>query len=274
MKYALFFLYLFAIKIGYSQGIRDVINDNLNPNDKDEERYNRDNKVYKSNTEFVFDYIIVKNKDSLKCQLSKQEYGIPTWQLVPPDDADTLTVHTISIAVLPFYLNDSQTGIDFRYYNKDKKQIKIFEATGLVENDKNTWTHPPRQDFFAITEFNSFPYIKAPYVVGTKWTSGLRAGYFDSYQRFNLKWEGVLNTYETLEIIDKVQLPTALGILPCFVVQGISKSNLTDTQSLFYYNEDYGFVKIVYDLFDKSRLEFNLKDIKKDVPMVNPLKWH
>jgi hypothetical protein len=275
MKNTLLFLCLFTIINAYSQGIRNLENDKLSPTDRGEERYNRDNKVYKSNTEFVFDYIIVKNNDSLKCRFSNQEYGIPKWQLVKSDDADTLTVQTVSIAVLPYYLNDTQTGIDFRYYNKNKQQIRKFEATGLIENDKNTWTHPPRSQFFAITEFNSFPYIKAPFVVGTKWTSGVSAGYFASYERFNLKWEGVLNTYEALEIVEKVDLRTVFGILPCFVVRGISKSNLTETKSLFYYNEDKGFVKIVYDLFDKSRLELNLVAIKKDIPPpdVNFLKW-
>jgi hypothetical protein len=267
MKNTFFFACLLTLaNTSFAQGIRNVENDKLSPTDRDEERYNRDNKVYKSNTEFIFDYTIVKNGDSLKCQFSNQEYGIPKWKLVKPDDADTLTVQTMGIAVLPYYLNDTETGNDFRYYNKQGKQIREFEAKGLVENDKNTWLHPPRSQFFAITEFNSFPYIKAPFVVGTKWTSGVTAGYFDSYQRFNLKWEGVLNTYEELEIIDKVQLSTALGVLPCFVVQGISKSALTETKTVFYYNEDMGFVKIVYDLFDKSRLEFNLKQIKKDIP--------
>jgi hypothetical protein len=268
MKNTLLFACLLTLANTSAQGIRKIDNDNLSPTDRDEERYNRDNKVYKSNTEFVFDYIIVKNGDSLKCQFSNQEYGIPKWQLVKPDDTDTLTVQTVSIAVLPYYLNDTQTGMDFRYYNKNQQQIREFEATGLIENDKNTWLHPPRSQFFAITEFNSFPFIKTPYAIGTKWTSGLTVGYFDSYLRFsfNLTWEGVLNTKETLEIIDKVQLPTALGVLPCFVVKGICTSALTESTSLFYYNETFGFVKIVYDLFDKSRLEFNLKQIKKDIP--------
>jgi hypothetical protein len=262
MKNTLLFVCLLTLANTSAQGIRNTQNDNLSPTDRDEERYNRDNKVYKSNTEFVFDYVIVKNGDSLKCQFSNQPFGIPKWKLVKPDDADTLTVQTVSIAVLPYYLNDSETGNDFRYYNKNQQQIREFEATGLIENDKNTWLHPPRSQFF-------------PFVVGTKWTSGVSAGYFDSYQRFNLKWEGVLNTYEELEIIDKVQLPTALGVLPCYVVQGISKSTLTETKTVFYYNEDVGFVKIVYDLFDKSRLEFNLKEIKKDIPLPNSdfLKW-
>jgi hypothetical protein len=147
-----------------------------------------------------------------------------------------------------------------------EKSLAKWRLLDLLKTIKNTWTHPPREQFFAITEFNSFPFIKTPYVVGNKWTSGLTIGYFNSYQRFNLTWEGILNTKETLEIIEKVDLKTVFGILPCFVVQGIPKSSLTETKSLFYYNEDKGFVKIVYDLFDKSRLELNLIEIKKDIP--------
>jgi hypothetical protein len=274
MKYALI-LCLFSFATAHAQkSFKDLENDSIDVNDKDVERYNRDNKVYKSNTEFLFDYVIVKDKDTLKCRFSNQEYGIRKWQLVKPDDADSLTVHSIGFDILPFYLNDNQTGISFKYFNKYGKPLHVLDATGIVENDKNTWTHPPREQFFAITEFNSFPFIKAPFVVGTKWTSGLRTAYIDSYQRFNLKWEGVLITKETLEIIEKVDLPTAFGVLPCFVVQGIAKSNLTETTSLFYYNETYGFVKIVYDLFDKSRLELTLKEVKKipPPPLFNPFQ--
>ncbi len=276
MKNTFLFLCFFITINAFSQRLKDLEYDAIDSTETDVERYNRDNKVYKSNTEFVFDYIILKDKDSLKCQFVNQEYGIPKWQLVKPDNDDTLTVQALALAVLPFYMNDNQTGIDFRYYNKSNGQIKAFEATGLVENAKNTWLHPPRHQFFAITEFNSFPFIKAPYVVGNKWTSGLTAGYFASYERFNLKWEGVLNTYENLEIIEKVDLKTVFGTLPCWVVQGISKSELTETKSLFYYNEDYGFVKILYDLFDKSRLELTLKEVKKIAPppQYNPFQQH
>jgi hypothetical protein len=254
MKYNIFFvLSLFIVINVYSQRLADLEGDIVDSTDTDIKRYNQDNKIYKSNKEFVFDYIIVKNNDSLKCQFTKQPYGIPQWQLVKPDNEHIFTVNTVGIAVLPYYQNNTQTGIKFNYYNKAQKIVDNSEVTGLVENDKNIWTHPPRHQFFAITEFNSFPFIKTPYKVGTKWKSGLTAGYFASYERFDLKWEGILETKEDLEIIDKVDLPTVFGTLPCFVVKGICKSRLTESTSFFYFNEEYGFVKIVYDLFDKIR---------------------
>jgi hypothetical protein len=263
MKYPLFvFFVLFTFIKTHSQRLADLENDTIDSTDKADDRFNRDNKIYKSNKEFIFDYIIVKGGDSLFCQFSKQEYGIPKWQLVKTDNKHIYTVNSIGIAVLPYYVNDTQTGMAIKYYNKEGKIVDGFEKTGLIENDKNTWLHPPRTQFFAITEFNTFPFIKTPYTIGRKWKSGLTAGYFASYERFCLKWEGILETKEELEIIEKVELKTSFGLLPCYVVQGISKSTLTETKTLFYFNETYGFVKIVYDLLDKSRLELNLKSVR------------
>ncbi len=265
MKYCFFLLFVFCnLTNTYAQQrLQDLENDRVDSTDLSVERFNRDNKIYTSNTEFIFDYAIFKDKDTFLCQFGKQEFGIPTWQLVKPTDNHISTVHSIGFAILAYNLHDNQTGIQFKYYNKEKKTLSGFEATGLIENDKSTWLHPPRSQYFAITEFNSFPFIKTPYIIGKKWKSGIAAGYFDNYIRFGLKWEGVLELQEDLEIIDKVELETALGKLPCYVVQGISKSKLTETKSLFYFNETFGFVKIVYELFDKSRLELNLKKILK-----------
>jgi predicted nucleic acid binding AN1-type Zn finger protein len=264
MKYLLIiWLSILNLQNTYTQQrLQDLENDITDPKDTDVERFNRDNKIYKSNKEFIFDYRVFKGSDTLICQFSKQKYGIPNWQLVKLDNKHTYTVFSIGIAILPYYVNDTQTGMTIKYYNKEGKIVEGFETTGLIENDKNTWLHPPRAQFFAITEFNSFPFIKTPYTIGRKWKSGLTAGYFASYERFGLKWEGILNTQEELEIIGKVELKTPFGQLPCFVVQGISKSNLTESKSLFYFNETYGFVKIVYDLIDKSRLELNLIDVR------------
>jgi hypothetical protein len=259
--HTLFVLSLFMAINVYSQRLSDLEKDIIDPKDTTLERYNRDNKIYKSNKEFIFDYIVVKGSDSLFCQFTKKEYGIPDWKLVKPNEGDSNTIRTIVFAILPYYLNNDQTGIAFKYYNKTQNLVTQ-QWTGIVENDKNIWFHPPRAQFFGITEFSSFPFIKAPYKVGTKWTSGLTVGYYASYERFNLKWEGILETKEDLEIIDKVDLPTVFGTLPCYVVKGIAKSRLTESTSLFYFNEEYGFVKIVYDLFDKSRLELTLKEVR------------
>jgi hypothetical protein len=264
-KYILYGLCVGFLTNGFAQkSLLKFENDVLDSTDKSLERYNRDNKIYTSKTEFIF--------DSLRCQFSNQEYGIPNWQLIMPEKADALTAFQIGILVLPYYLNDNQTGMEFKFYDKEKKVISaIRDFSGLVENDKNVWLHPMRTQFFGITEFNSFPYIKAPYKIGTKWQSGLGIGYFSEYERFDLKWEGVLDSKEDLEIIDKVNLSTPLGDLDCWVVQGICKTQLTDTKTLFYFNEKYGFVKIIYDLFDKSRLELTLKEVKQGVE--STMKW-
>lgn len=268
-KYICYCLCVGFLTTGFAQkSLLRLDNDVLDSTDKSLERYNRDNKIYTSKTEFIFDYSIVKNGDSLLCQVKNGSFD---WQLVKPQNPDKQTIYQIGILVLPYYLHDDQTGMEFKYYSKKGVISSVRDLTGLVENDKNVWLHPMRQRFFYITEFNSFPYIKAPYEIGTKWQSGLGIGYFSVYEPFGLKWEGVLNSKENLEIIDRIKLSTALGELDCFVIQGICKTQLTDTKTLFYFNEKYGFVKIVYDLFDKSRLELNLKEVKHGVE--STIKW-
>jgi hypothetical protein len=79
MKYVLILCLLSFTTVHAQDSFKDLDNDSVDVNDKDVERYNRDNKVYKSNTEFLFDYVIVKDKDTLKCRFSNQEYGIPKW---------------------------------------------------------------------------------------------------------------------------------------------------------------------------------------------------
>lgn len=264
MKYTFFLiLYLFLITPIIAQRLVDLEDDCLAPTDTTDDRYNLDNKIYQSNKEFIFDYTIFKDKNALHCQLNKVfVYGMP-WILVPKtQDSDPYTIYQIGIAVLPHRENNNQTRMCFQYYNQAKEVLPIVERTGLIENDKNIWLHPPRTNFFAITEFNSFPFIKQPYKIGTTWKSGLTAGYFEEYLPWGLKWKGVLITKETLSIIDVVELTTPFGVLPCYVVEGFVKSDLTDTRTLFYFNETYGFVKIVYDLFDKTRLELNLVSVR------------
>ncbi len=244
-----------------AQRLKDLENDDVDSLSTDEARYNKDNIVYTSEREFMFNYIVLDGKDSLKVQFSKKEYGIPEWILVKTTDADTMTVQKIGMKVLPYFMNNTQTGCQFNYYNHEKI-IGNYEWTGLIENRKNVWLHPPRHQFFSILEFSPFPFIKMPLKIGKKWQSGLTIGYFNSYQRFNLTWEGILPSNEVLEITDKIDLETAFGKLPCWVVKAVSKSALTEAHSTFYFNEQYGFVKLDHVLFDKRRLIFELVEVK------------
>jgi hypothetical protein len=256
-----FFICLCLYFNAYAQSARYVDNTDIDSLSLDYTRFNRDNKIYKPQLEFVFDYLILDGNDTLKCQSSIEKTGIPDWRLVKNGDTSPATIQKISMYVL----NETfayQTKIGFIYYGLNNKKLPYFEQTGLVENDKNVWLHPARYDYFAMTEFCSFPYITFPLEIGKKWQSNLNIGYFDSYQRFNLQWTGILETEEELEITGKADLKTPFGTLNCWVVSAQSKSKLTESSSTFYFHETYGFVKIDHLLFDKRRLVFNLLEVR------------
>ncbi|MEO0041201.1 MAG: hypothetical protein RL329_649, partial [Bacteroidota bacterium] len=233
MKYTFFIiLYLFWITPIAAQRLVDVESDCIAPLDTSIDRFNQDNTIYHCNKEFIFDYTIIKEQDSLYCQFIQQRYGLPDWLLVSKKGIHpAFTVRKIGMAILPSTEEDSQSWMVFRYYDQADSLLAGWEKTGLIDNPKNIWLHPPRSGFFAVTEFNSFPFIKQPYKIGTAWKSGLTAGYFENYKHFGLKWKGILITKETLSIIDVVELTTPFGVLPCYVVEGFVKSDLTDTRT-------------------------------------------
>lgn len=112
--------------------------------------------------------------------------------------------------------------------------------------------HPPRQAYFRILELNPFPYIKAPYEVGTTWTWSLDIGSAWGDERWKT-WEGgITNTY-TYTITDERILPKAMGNLKCYLIKAEATSDLGKTSLLAYFNETYGFITLDYTNIDGSK---------------------
>jgi len=154
----------------------------------------------------------------------------------------------------------NQTAIRYEYVTYGGKPFSR-EITGAIENDMNCWIHPPRNSFFRILETNPFPYIKAPYVVGTKWNWKLKIRDVWSDKRW-LEWKGdIENTYE-YEITDKREIETRVGKLDCFVIKSIAKSRIGNSELVSYFNEEFGFVKLDYKNIDGSATVLELEKTK------------
>ena len=63
-------------------------------------------------------------------------------------------------AFIPDY---NQTVLSYKIGN----DLRSF-MSGVVENEKNVWIHPPRDEYFKILEINPFPFIKDLTKIGTK----------------------------------------------------------------------------------------------------------
>jgi len=219
--------------------------------------YNIDNKIYVPEKEFHFQYLYVKEGEEF---LYKDD-GV-NWNFVK---SDTLSVNVTDYLIkevrmtvangnpLKKYVEDyNQTVIKYTYYPMTSSNM-----TGLVENSKNIWLHPPRQSMFEILELNPFPFIKTPFKIGNKWNWSLRIGDHWGDTRWR-EWEGVITNHITYEIVGFDKIETALGKMDCYVIDSYAVNQIGKTFLKAYFNEKYGFVKLHYVNIDNSELFLNL----------------
>jgi hypothetical protein len=192
------------------------------------------------------------------------------WIFVPIDSLSDSIVEFVRMEIKPTDIDGiydpdyGQTIIEYTYLMKNGMAIPSWEYTGLVENDKNIWMHPPRSELFRILQLNPFPFIKEPFVKGNKWIWELRVGLGPSNERWK-KWEGVITiNHYSYEITDTAKIiATSIGDLSCYVIESVAKSELGDTFLTAYFNTNYGFVKLDYTNIDGSKLILKLEKIEK-----------
>ena len=265
------------ISCGRTQSIDDLkkkyIFDDLNiylenpsPTDYNPDRYTLDNKAYRINRKFIFDYSIIRNGDTLKITAPKMTGPDSDfqreWSFIPKNSKHEDKIETISITVQPGISNDNQTMLKYDYqYIPDLGYSTFSSTSGVIENEMNTWMHPHRDKYFMILELNPFPFIQQPFKIGNKWTWTLGIGDHWKDERWTVWTESIRNDYE-YEIIGREKLKTKIGVLDCWVVQCTATSSIGTTGLIGYYNEDNGFIKLDYINIDKSRLTIEIKEIR------------
>lgn len=237
--------------------------------DKDENRYNRDNKIYEVGRKFTFTYSY-QDKAGVKMLMAKADtvgQGDGNWKLVRADSKNTKSVSSIVLSInsglTPFiqvFPDYNQTVIlyDYRLVGGDSWNN---EMTGIIENRKNLWLHPPRTGLFGILEVNPFPYIKQPIRVGAEWTWKLEFGEQWANKRW-LLWKGKNENNIQYKITGKSVIKTKLGFLKCYVVESEAKSALGSTKLVAYYHHEFGFVKLDYTNVDESKMTLELQSVK------------
>lgn len=234
------------------------------------DRYTIDNKIYKGGNKYTYDFYYE--------DLTKKKYvfkevegasGLPflervkAWVLVPIDNIDSRTINQINLTIKHDLKqkptrasNYSQTVIAYDYPQKNGEQ-KFNESTGLIENPKNVWMHPPRKKLFRILELNPFPFIQAPYKVGKKWSWSLKIGSFWGDKRWKTWEKSITNEYE-YEITAIKKIDSKIGLLKCYEIKSIANSELGQTMLTAYFNMKHGFVKLDYINIDSTQIVFEL----------------
>lgn len=243
-----------------------VFIEQFDANYKEDNRFTQDNFTYTEGLTFTYSYRFYDKDGKEFLHQSTETAGLDhekAWQLVPALRADEDAVRAVQMTVLhgmqgidqmkPDY---NRTVVQYDYLTADGN-ARYTEVTGIVENEKNIWMHPPRSKLFRILELNPFPYIQAPYKVGAEWTWTQQIGAFWSDSRWK-EWKGaVTNTYD-YKITDKKMVRTTFGILECYEVTAKATSELGETALTALFNPDYGFVQTNYTNIDGSKMAMEL----------------
>ena len=268
---------LFSQELLFDDGIYYEKPNNL---DTSIHKYSSDNISYKLNSTFIYDYYYLDNTGKKKKFLLKEDWSFDNpMNLANYENPTERTIDKIKLVVddnlKNFSIHDStytQTVFSYYYLNGSIEDtlFKDFyngsEMTGIIDNKKNLWMHPPRNYSFKILELNPFPFYYLDESVNS-WSWSLEVGGFYLDQRW-IRSENKKNIsikYDYTRLKDET-LITPLGNINCKVVYSTATSKydntLMKTYLKSYYNAKYGFVKLEYTNINNSKIYFDLIEVK------------
>lgn len=173
------------------------------------------------------------------------------------DSACTQTTITYSYLKKAFATDTGCIGFNRKGYTNISSCGAV--STGVVDNKKNVWIHPPRQYTFKILQLNPFPfYVRDESVKEWSWNVVIGDKYLDERwlnqkkkftMRFNYKREK-----------DEI-LSTSFGQITCKVTTATGTADFGPTMKTMlksYYQDVYGFIRLEYINIDQTKIIFQL----------------
>lgn len=198
---------------------------------------NDDNEIYLPGREFQFVIYYVDSKDSVQ--------KIDSLELKVTDG---------------FYPQRSQTAIDWIHYQTNENDTTVVkETTGVVDSEDYFFIHPPREGDLHILSFAEFPSINTS--VFTDTTSKISSSGTVTMAK---SYEG--KTITNVETNQEYQGKTTIDIpfkknYRVHHLRATAKSELGIILGNYYFSEKLGFVRMDYELPDKTAISIRLSGI-------------
>ncbi len=252
-------LFLFPIKF-FGQGYHSLHIGRLK---------NYENKIFVPGRVFSYNYSVALGDTLGKIELGwlndptiKGKRLLIDWNFISESCSQYL-INEIRYQVIPDSLvadrtDKNQTEVRIGYFNKD---ILGAENTGVVENDRNVWIHPPRGNLFRGLNTCPYPYVQLPLYIGKTWSDKMKIGEQWGNPMW-ATWKKKLRMDLSYEVTRKENFNIDGKNYECFVVKSMSVSEIGKNELLFYYNGQLGFVKMEYNILNKIDVTFNLVDVK------------
>ncbi len=258
------------------------------PKDTTKHKYSKDNISYKLNMTFVYDYYYMDNAGkkykfllkedptvgnplNLVSFESKSSDIINRFKFEINDDENmfgdmpdyTQTVFGIS------YLTPTGKGKDTLCEEAKKKFPKLTcyeEGTGIIDNKMNLWMHPPRSYTFRILQLCPYPFQYLNEAVKTwGWTLETGGDRYLEKRWIDTRGQSPIKIkYEHTRGKDEI-IETPLGKINCKVASAIGTCETLPwfkTGLKSYYNPNFGFVRLEYNLVNGDKMVILLEQIK------------
>ena len=248
----------YELKYGLWQELHEAVDSLTQTNP-----YVIDNQIYVPNREFIYDYFQIKHGDTLKFSAGGYEY-------IKYDSIDNSTLNYVSYKALEesgfeiFKMDYRQTVVEINFYNEVNETPFGKVYTGVIENKKNLWIHPPRKDNFKILELNPFPLVQFPLKVGNRYNWELKIGDYWSDPNWKV-WSGVITNKISYHVKQQKIIETSFGPMKTFIIEAEALSKLGKTMLTTYFNEDLGIIKMKYTNIDSSIIKLDLIKITSNI---------
>ena len=221
------------------------INTNLDSLEFTERRIPKVRRIFKAGKTYHYKAIYLSSKNDT---LSNSYVNMETTGLRRPD-ADS-EKQDLVYYLFPNYKADS-IKLSNHFINKEYQNWTGKNGQGIIENIENVWIHPIQSNQYKFTEVAPFPEANLPLQKGKKW-EGTTTGIIGWGE-----WDG-----QTVKSKYKIsgQEIYLLGDLKidCWVIKSVARCSSGKSKLTTLFNEEYGFVKMEYQNYEKEKLVFEL----------------
>ncbi len=220
------------------------INTNLDSLEFTERRIPKVRRIFKAGKTYHYKAIyLTSNNDTLSNRFVLMKTTGERWER-QPEKQDLIYFE------FPNYKTDS-IKLSKHDINKEVQNWNSQTGEGIVENIEQVWMHPIRTNQYKFTEVAPFPKVNLPLQKGKKW-EGTTTGIIGWGE-----WDG-----QTVKCKYKISGKEIylLGDLKidCWVIKSVGKCSSGKSKLTTLFNEEYGFVKMEYQNYEKEKLVFEL----------------
>jgi hypothetical protein len=163
-----------------------------------------------------------------------------------------------------FYPQQSQTAIDWIHYQTSENDTTVVkETTGVVDSKGRYFIHPPREGDLHILSFAEFPTINTSVFKDTtsKTNSSGSVTMAKTY-----KGKAITNVETTQEYQGKIAIDIPFKKnYHVHHLRATAKSELGTIFGNYYFSEQLGFVRLDYELPDKTGISIQLSGINFEI---------